>query len=42
MSGIEAPPLDATSAATEPAIETRREGPEPVIRTRKLTKRYEH
>ena len=40
MSGIEAPPLDATPAAPAPATDARREGPEPVIRTRKLTKRY--
>ena len=40
MSGIEAPPLDATPAAPEPATDARHEGPEPVIRTRKLTKRY--
>ena len=40
MSGIEAPPLDATPAAPAPATDARHEGPEPVIRTRKLTKKY--
>ena len=40
MSGIEAPPLDATPAAPAPASDAHHEGPEPVIRTRKLTKRY--
>lgn len=40
MSGVEAPPLEPASAATDPATESRHLGPEPVIRTRKLTKRY--
>jgi ABC-2 type transport system ATP-binding protein len=40
MSGIEAPTLEPARAATEPTQPAGHDGPEPVIRTRKLTKRY--